>query len=509
MLPDDKRAGMARAIELAREIELRRGDPLLAAYQGLTPAQKSFIHSKAPKRIAEGGNRSGKTWTAIIDRLLQARGLHPVRHWAGVERADWMTWAGWFGAVSYPLFGLQGWMHYKRLLLYPGESEHKLPTRNIIDIGWNRKNPQIPDYVRIRRSDCEKHSEEWIKSFEQGAGAFQSGAPDCLGMDEEAPEDVYRECTLRVLDRDANMIFSATPLQGAVYLSNLRKNAKSDPKRVFHVRLPTRDNPSLSKAALAEIAAELGNDPDMVNLRLEGHPLALQGLVYNDIRFRDEHVCDVFPIPGDWTRYEFIDPGYSHCAALWFAVSPKEDHIVCYRDYLGAARTIGENARQILTLRGNEQIERTWFDRYYILKHESVGGETIQSHWSKAGVKGFPSVDIGVLPAIQQVWVLLSQRGGVNGARPRFQVFRQTCPNFLNERQSYKWPEAREHGDERRTENPVKRNDHVMDCWKGGIACGLRWIMPRRAAPTAGSVRDLIESDRRNLQARTIGNDRL
>ncbi len=391
-------------------------------------------------------------------------------------------------------------MHYKRLLLYPGESEHRLPTRNIEAIGWNAKNPQIPNYVKIKRADCMKFSEEYIKSFDQGAEAFQSGAPDCLGLDEESPEDVYRECTLRVLDRDANMIFSATPLQGAPYLARLRESSQHEPKRVFHVRLDTTANPSLSPSALAEIKAELGDDEDMIKLRLGGHPLALQGLVYNDIRFRPEHICNVFAIPASWTRYRWIDPGYNNCACLWLAVSPKSERIVAYRDYLGKDKTIEENAANIVRLSSGELYSRTWFDKYYIMKHESVKGERMLDLWRKAGVPGVESVDIGVIPAIQMVWKLLKERAGINGSIPRFQVFRESCRNFINERSRYKWPDAKEKGDDRPAEKPVKRDDHVMDCWKGAVACGLKWLPPPEPAPAPGSDGAMLRDDRRIIR---------
>lgn len=484
---------LVRAVQVARELALRRGDPLLLAYRGLTERQKAFIHSPAPKRVVEGGNRSGKTWSHIIDRLLQARGLHPARSWTGTGR---QSWVGWYGAVSYELFGLQAWAHYKRLLLYPGETVHRLPTRNILAIGWNKKNPEVPDYVRIRREGGE-YAEEWIKSFEQGAGAFQSGSADCLGLDEECPEDIYRESTLRVLDTNGNMILSATPINGAVYLAKLReRNEREGAASVFHVRLPTVENPALTQEAIGEITHDLGGDEELIKLRLHGYPVAMHGLVYNDQRFRSEHVCDYFSIPVNWTRYRWIDPGYNFCACLWLAVSPKNERIVAYRDYVGRNRTIEENAIQIQQMSVSETYARTWFDRYYVQKHEAVKGEKILDLWRKAGIPGFESVDVGVMPAIHGVWKLLNERAGVNGEIPKFQVMRHACPNFLEERRTYKFPDAREKGDERPTENPVKRNDNVMDCWKGAVACGLKWVPPAPPVPPRGSMGELLMQDR-------------
>lgn len=145
----------------------------------------------------EGGNQSGKTWTGCIDFLLDALGLHPSRHWYGLDpyAEIWIKsyeqgpgafqsaglhrihldeecnekiyqeiqvrgvavpkggpWRGWYCTVSYELFAEQGWNHFKRLLLFPGESVLKLPTRRILEVGWDKKNPERPTYLKLRRA---------------------------------------------------------------------------------------------------------------------------------------------------------------------------------------------------------------------------------------------------------------------------------------------------------------------------------------------------------------------
>lgn len=485
----------ARLAALKREAEARTQDALKLALAQLTERQRSFVMAPHRKRIAEGGNRSGKTWTNVVDMLAQARGIHPVRTWEPKPEWKQTGWLGWYATCSYEMFSLMGWMHFKRLLLLPGESVHKLPTRYIKAIGWNNKNPEIPNYLQIIRDAAAGGglAHLWIKSYEQGASSFQSGAPDVLAFDEEGPGDIYEEGTMRLLDRAGSLQVSATPIEGEPWLQRLREDAETGAADIFHVRLPTWENPSLAKAEIEEKQRELRDNEALMKLRLEGYPLALEGLVYHDKLWTSEHWCEPFEIPSFWARYRWIDPGYSCTACLWFAVSPQRD-VVVYREYKGLKKTIAENAAEIRRLSANENYVTSWIDRYYCSKHEGVHGEQIIDLWKRAGLRVLPSVDIGVLAAIENVWRWLSERGGVEGERPRLRFFKSLV-ELAKERRRLRWHDAREKGDLKDL-NPIKRDDDLMDCLKGALACGLKYAAPPKTAALPGSTREMLERDR-------------
>ena len=415
----------------------------------------------------------------IVDELLQARGVHPTRIW---QKRDWETWLGWYATVSYHLFGLLAWPHFKRLLLYPGESVHNLPTRNILAIGWHSKTPEIPDYIRIKREDHKDCTAEiFIKSYEQGAGAFQSGTVDNLASDEEGADGINTECKLRVLDRDGNMSYAATPILGANYLGELRSRATSAPKSVFHVRLPTKDNPSLSAEALAEIVADLHGHPELMRLRLEGYPLAMEGLVYKDTYFTSAHFCEPFDIPRDWCRWRSLDHGWRTTACGFYAMSPDEGTIVRYDEYVGQEQTIEQNVRGILEASGATKFVDTFIDPA-TLGTDAHTGKRVIDLYDEAGLSCTPAPVNAVVAGIGVVWALLAQKGGQNKDRPRFRVVRDRCPRFIWERERYKWPDAREKGDDK-AEKPVKKNDHCMDEFRYFVNSAPRWRPPPAAPP--------------------------
>jgi phage terminase large subunit-like protein len=472
---------------VAAERALRRADPLRAAIAGLTRkstrnagTQWGFYSAPNTERVLEGGNQSGKTWSNCTDFKAQARGVHDFIKWKPASPTD--TWRGWYCTTTYERFAEQAWGHFKKLLLYPGESVLDLPTRNILAISWDTKNPERPLYLRVRRTDGTP-AEIWIKSYEQGAREFQSAEVDCLVLDEECPDSIYEEAQPRVMARGGRIQISATPVVGVRWLEDLRTAAESGTSDIYHCRLDTRDNPAMRMDEWLRLETKWAARPELIELRLSGIPIAAQGAVYSDLQFSAAHVCEPFTIPHDWTRYLAIDPGYNHCGALWFACGPAGD-VVIYREHMGEQQTTAQNATQILRLCGAEHFADRIIDPA-ALGRQSQTGEREIDLWVKAGVTVRPAPNNEVMTGIEAVWDLLSERAGVDGDRPRFRVFR-SCTEFLRERRGYKFKEARDAGDEKGAA-PVKRNDHLMDPWRYMVARGLRYVPARELPPAQGT----------------------
>lgn len=494
---------MAMTAELreavAAERALRRADPLRAAITGLTRTtthnagtQWGFYTASNTERVLEGGNQSGKTWSNCVDFLAQARGSHDSITWTPDSPTD--AWRGWYCTTTYERFAEQAWGHFKKLLLYPGESVLDLPTRNILAISWDTKNPERPLYLRVRRRDG-RHAEIWIKSYEQGAREFQSAEVDCLVLDEECPDSIYEEAQPRVMARGGRIQISATPVVGVRWLEELRTAAEMGGSDIYHCRLDTRDNPAMDPEEYRRLEAKWAARPELLELRLSGIPMAAQGSVYNDMQFTGAHVCEPFDIPHTWTRYVSIDPGYTSCGALWFAVGPAGD-VVCYREYLGHERTTGQNAAEILKLCGNERFTDLLIDPAARGRQSQTGEREIDL-WIRAGVHVQPAPDNAVMTGIEAVWELLGQRAGINGERPAFRVFR-SCAEFLRERRGYKFHDTREAGDEKGAA-PVKRNDHLMDPWRYAVVRGLRYVPLSAQPPAAGTRARRLWEKRREI----------
>lgn len=295
---------------------------------------------------------------------------------------------------------------------------------------------------------------------------------------------------------------SLTPIVGVTWVNNLRNDAQTGQSDVFHSRFDTRDNPGADPAFIKGVVDTFRHQPRLIDLRLGGFPVAMEGLVYNDLIFTPEHVIEPCMLPGHWTRFRVIDPSWRNCACTWWAVSPREEDYILYRDYIGHGLTVSQNCAAIRALSRSEQFARTWIDRHYCSKHEEVHGEKIIELYRKAGVACVESADIGIIPGVLDTWELLTLRQPQGGpeawrtpGRPRFRVFR-TCQNFLNERLKYKWPEAREQGNEGGQENPIDRDNHTLKCFAYFWAARPRWVAVRPPPAPPGSMQKLIQDDR-------------
>lgn len=500
----------AQRSALVAEWRARQADPLAAALRGLTPAQRLFVLAIHINKVAEGGNQSGKSWASAVDFILEALGLHPAIQ---VSNASWPSWRGWWASVSFELFGQQVWELFKRLLLFPGESVLKLPTRRILQIGWHSKSPEIPNYLKLRRDIAPGRvgphiAEIWIKSFEQGRGPFQAGEINRGHQDEEGTKEIDDELQMRVVKRGGRISYSATPIEGLEYLAKLRDDAVRRPQDVFHVKLNTRDNPEMSQEHLQALIRKWNDTPEMLRLRLEGVPYAHEGLIYKDSLFTPAHVCDPFAVPMDWCRYLVVDHGWRHTVALWFAIAPNDAECVLYREYHGTEKTIGENVASILALNGNDRLRGRMIDRATLAssgQRNAASGEAVRviDLYSENGLDCEQSPFHGVWAGVSCVWQMLKRRNDVTPALPWFRVFR-SCTYFLEERRGYRSTDAREANSGDGPENPVKTKDHAMDAWRYFVVRGWTWQpdAPLPLPPQGTLARALIDKRRKPERSR-------
>lgn len=530
---------MQRKVEIAREVALRRNNPLLQALGALTTreqvkygdAQTEFVLSAKRERLLDGGNRSGKTWTQAVDFLLRARGLHPNDHWPPKPMpAHWSggNWVGWWGCPTYELFGKGAWKHFKRLLLYPGESVQSLPTRNIRAISWNKKNPETPDYLQVVRHDGGL-SDIHVLSYDSATDAWSSAGVDRIALDEEAPEDKVKECQLRIVDRSGGIAYSATALKNQDYEIELRQRAEGGDVDVYHGRLSMRDNPALPVAELASLARRYQNDPEEFKLRVDGYPRAEEGKVYPDSIWQPGGVSRVvkpFPVTREWTKYRCIDHGVHTVACLYIAVAPGVKKIALYREYYGfdVEPPVLGNALAILKQSELDGGERAYHRRYIDPATLGAGQETgtrLIDLWNRAGfcrscgatdcnrwgrcekcggervtIDVAPAPDNRVEPGIELCKDLLRER--CPDGTPLFVVF-ETCPNFLRERRNYGRHMAREKGDEGHMK-PIKKEDHGLDVWRYLVAAGLEWVPPAAIVPTKGIGKMFAEKRAKNAR---------
>ena len=424
--------------------------------------------SDARTIVVEGGNQSGKSYLATSTLASYLMNKHPLHRWPPDDPPT-----AWYCTTTFDLFAEQPWVHIKNFLLYPGESELTLPTRNIQYIAWHR--PGVPKLI--------VGTTGWRlvpKSYESGRSEFQAKTLPFYIVDEECPDDIWGELRARRLAAQNSIgLVAATPIKGMAWLEKLRTMAVEGRGGVAHYRLNTMDNPGMSKEAVEDLQEELRDRPEELDLRLKGVPYFAQGLVYPDGLFRAEHVIDPFNIPRDWARYRCVDHGYRNCACVWMAINPMGDTVVVYKDYLGKERTIRQNC-EIITAdeKDGHLFAGSWIDPA-TRGTEAESGKRVIDMWREYGYDCDPAPDNRVLAGVERCKQLMVERGG-DGTRPRLRIF-NTCRDWLQERKNYKWNAERPKGDEKK-DKPEKRDDHIMDAFRYIVAAGIEYVEPPRAS---------------------------
>lgn len=286
---------------------------------GFCNDQLGFIMSKARERWVFGGNRSGKTHTAMYDMDLFARGIHPVRSLKARPPVR-IRYCGnsWTDAV---LGVLQPKLHtlIRRDQLLGGSFEraYSATTRTL----W---------YNDGRKPGNKGSSVNW-KSFEQDVNKFGGADLDAVYADEAGSRAHYRENMMRLIDRDGFYGHSMTPEYGVITWErrHVLKPLGLDGGR-DHWQFTTFGNPFLSVEGLKEIAAGI-TDETIRLVKLYGKFAPLSGLVYPQYNETIHYITFRNEIPESWPRCFIIDPHIKkEHALMWIALDP-EGRIWVYR----------------------------------------------------------------------------------------------------------------------------------------------------------------------------------
>ena len=240
---------------------------------------------------------------------------------------------------------------------------------------------------------------------------------------------------------------------------------------VFHSK--HEDNPALFDPITKEITEQgkrsMSALDALTGVRYKRGRLGLwvgrEGLVYEGYD-RDIHLIDRFDIPDSWTRYRFIDFGYTNPFVCQWWAEDEDGRLYLYREIYMTKRTVKVHAEQINRLSASESIYVT------IADHDAEDRATLHEN-------GIPTTaankDISM--GIERVQERLKMQGD---GRPRLffmrdslvevdfdlkAEFKPTCT--VEEITGYAFPETREGKPE--DEKPRKLNDHGMDAMRYGV----------------------------------------
>lgn len=431
--------------------------------------QKQMDFHKCPKRNrwVFGGNRTGKTECGAVETVWLARGNHPFRE-------NKKNVSGWVVSLSNQV---QRDVAQSKIM-------HYLDKRFIKDVVMREGKKAsaesgVIDYILVENV-FGGVSRIGFKSCDQGREKFQGTSLDFVWFDEEPPEDIYKECRMRVLDKKGILFGTMTPLKGLTWVyENIFLNNGNDPE-IWHEFISWQDNPYLEKEEIEALKSTLSKDE--LESRCDGKFKTNGGMVYPEF---DEsvHVIEPFNVPKEWYDNISIDPGlHNPLSAHWYA-EDFDGNIYVIAEHYEAKQSIDYHAQKILTICEKLDWHLGFGGKISALIDSAANQRTLASAKSvtelffERGIAVNPNVNKDLFSGISTVKSYLKTADG----RAKLFIFK-TCPNLIREIKGYFWGSG---------DVPVKRDDHALD--------ELRYYLMSKSQFGKTAPKTLVQKDKARL----------
>ena len=346
-----------RLSQITQELKRREREERLRYFKPMKPPQNDqagFLRSPAKIRAVFGGNRSGKTEIGVVDCLMMALGVHPVRS----ESAP---------PPVYLRYCAPKWEDNIKAVIVK-KFQAMTPRKDIKGDDWPKAWSE-----KSRTLSFKNGSKVRFFTYEQDVNVYGGDDIDGFYMDEHGEEKYFIENNMRTLDRNGYGVLTMTPEAGITWEEdNIILASENDPN-IDYWRFTTFDNPYLSQEAIKEVE-KLITDERLRDAKLRGLFVALSGLVYPQFD-RARHVIPDRPFPNKGLRQCIIDPHLRKpTAIIWRYVDPDGVSYV-YREaeFAPTEGGVKELAEFIRIKSGADHIDQ-W------IADEAMGGDALNIH---------------------------------------------------------------------------------------------------------------------------------
>ena len=430
--------------------------------------QLEFHKCSKRNRWVFGGNRSGKTECGAVETVWLARGIHPYR-----QNKDNISI--WVVSLS------------KQVQRDVAQNKvfHYLNPEWIEDVVMESGSKDFPesgivDYLLIKNI-FGGYSRIGFKSCDQGREKFQGTSLNYVWFDEEPPQDIYKECKMRVIDRQGEIYGTMTPLKGLTWVyDEIYLNEKMDDE-VWSICMSWDDNPYLNENEIKSLKGSMSESE--LETRCYGKFTAVGGLVYPEFD-PDVHVIDPFDVPKEWFDKISIDPGLNNpLSAHWYAVD-FDGNVYVIAEHYQAGKDIIYHSNEIKRICESLGWEKGFGGKYEAIidsaanQRTLAGVKSVTELFLENGIYVSPKVNKDLFSGINRVKSYLRNAEG----KSRLFIFRN-CVNLIREIKGYFWGN---------NDAPTKKDDHSLD--------ELRYyIMSRPDIPKIDVKKTEIERDKEKL----------
>jgi len=329
---------LARAVEIAKELEFRQKTNLMNSYNPYE-YQKKFHGSLASQRLLMAGNRVGKSFSGAMEMAYHCTGLYP-EWWTG-KRFNRPVRC-WVGGVSNETTRD---VCQRELTGQPDDPSAKgMGSIPLKLIGETVRKPGVPNAFNsvVIKHTSGGYSRIGFKAYEMGKEKWMGESLDVIWLDEEPPQSIYSQALTRTADKGGIVYMTFTPEQGmtetvAQFVNNLKTGQEL-------IQATWDDAPHMTKDIRNQILSAL--PPHERKMREMGIPQLGSGLVFPIAE--DDIVCEHFEIPDYFPRICAIDFGWDHpTACVWVAWDRDSDIVYVYDSYAMRQETVPVHASAI------------------------------------------------------------------------------------------------------------------------------------------------------------------
>ena len=331
-------SNLARAVEIAKELEFRQKTNLMNSYNPYE-YQKKFHGSLASQRLLMAGNRVGKSFSGAMEMAYHCTGLYP-EWWTG-KRFNRPVRC-WVGGVSNETTRD---VCQKELCGQPDDPSAKgMGSIPLKLIGETVRKPGVPNAFNsvVIKHTSGGYSRIGFKAYEMGKEKWMGESLDVIWLDEEPAQSIYSQALTHTADKGGIVYMTFTPEQGmtetvAQFVNNLKTGQEL-------IQATWDDAPHMTKDIRNQILSAL--PPHERKMREMGIPQLGSGLVFPIAE--DDIVCEHFEIPDYFPRICAIDFGWDHpTACVWVAWDRDSDIVYVYDSYAMRQETVPVHASAI------------------------------------------------------------------------------------------------------------------------------------------------------------------
>lgn len=320
--------------EALLEIERRKHeDPVGLVYKPHSFQEK--IHgSRTPVTLVLGGNRTGKSYSAVAESIMYAEGRSKYAETPDPPVVVWyvMPSLRTFRRGIWPIFNMM------------------LP--------WNRvKKHDKSNHIIVFENGSEIH----FMSADMRQRRLAGAAVDLVIIDEPISKVVFDELQARTISTRGRILMVLTPvdedqskwtwIRDELYMPAVNRQRPD----ISVIHMPVADEngkplvPHLTVEDIRKIE-RMYPDPNVRAARMYGEFVSRSGLVFSTFD-PSIHLIDRFEVPEGFHQWLVVDPQYHRFACLFFCADDQGNYYVT-REYYSADETYAVRAQRIGAMLG-------------------------------------------------------------------------------------------------------------------------------------------------------------